>query len=175
MLRLTQPSIVLAFAGLLAGPTVADAKAAPFAGPNDPHPEVQAQMERGDDLFAQRKFSAARRAYDKAAEIARAEGLLPDKPLRRLANVYYFEGRFKSAAKVLDELAEEAAAYGELPTQVLAVVDAAWLHGKLGSKREVDRRLARVERLLASPYMPEEVRDRITTFRLGDPTTVSLR
>ncbi len=167
MVPLTLQRGAVGFAGawLLVGLHAAAALADPPV--RDPNPEVLAQILRGDELFAENRLGKAKQAYETAAELARADGALPVKSLRRLANAYYFEGRFRSAAKVLDELAEEAATFGDLPAQAWALVDAAWLWGKMGSEREVNQRLEKVERLIASPYMPEEVRFRIASTKLN--------
>ncbi len=37
-----------------------------------------------------------------------------------------------------------------------------------GDKIDVDRRVAQLERLLTSPYLPDDVREEIRTKRLGD-------
>ena len=166
MTRITRITGVLAIAALLAAGRSAELGAAPPAP--DPSPEVKAQIERGDLLFEEGRRIAARRAYQKAAEIAREEGALPEPAVRRLANAHYFDGQFRRAAKALDRLADEAALHGDLPVQAWALADAAWLYGRAGDETSVKIRLEAVERLLASPYMPEAVRDRIAKTRLGE-------
>lgn len=166
MARITRIAGVLAIAAVLAAGRSAELGAAP-PGP-DPSPDVKAQIERGDLLFEEGKRIAARKAYQKAIEIAREEGELPEEAVRRLANAYYFDGQFRRAAKALDRLAEEAALHGDLPVQAWALADAAWLYGRAGDEASVKTRLEAVERLLASPYMPEAVRDRIEETRLGE-------
>jgi hypothetical protein len=74
--------------------------------------------------------------------------------------------RYQTAGRVLEQLAEEAAAYGELKCQVWAVADAAWIAGIAGDKIDMERRLARLERLLTSPYLPPIVREEVTNKRL---------
>lgn len=161
MLRSVSLAAGLAAATLLAVGAHADARA-------DPSPAVQAAMARGDALFEQGKHTAARQAYQKAAEISRDEGDLPEKPLRRLANAHYFQRDYRKAASVLDALAREAATYGDLRVEAEAIVDAAWLYGKVGDRQRVNQRLARVERLLESPYLPENVKQTIQQHRLPD-------
>lgn len=163
MLRSVSLAAGLAAATLFAVGAHADARAAP-----DPSPAVQAAMARGDALFEQGKHTAARKAYQKAAEISRDEGDLPEKPLRRLANAHYFQKDYRKAASVLDALAREAATYGDLRVEAEAIVDAAWLYGKVGDRQKVNQRLARVERLLESPYLPEDVKQTIQQHRLPD-------
>ncbi len=128
--------------------------------------QVQEHLDNGDALAAEGRYGAARREYRAAAELLRAEGKLPTKPLRRIANTFYFQDRYQTAGRVLEQLAEEAAAYGELKCQVWAVADAAWIAGIAGDKIDMERRLARLERLLTSPYLPPIVREEVTNKRL---------
>jgi hypothetical protein len=131
-------------------------------------PEVQAHLDKGDELVAARKFGAARREYKAAAELIRAEGKLPVQAVRRSAISLYYEGRYQSAAKALDKLSTEAATYGDVATQVWALADAAWIDGIAGRKIDMERRLTRLNRLLTSPYLPEQVRAEVMTKRLGE-------
>ncbi|MGH7545311.1 MAG: hypothetical protein ACREKI_03920 [Gemmatimonadota bacterium] len=161
MLRSVSLAAALAVATLFSAGAHADSRAAP-----DPSPAVQAAIARGDALLEQEKHTAARKAYRNAAAISREEGDLPETPLRRLANAHYFQKDYRQAAKVLDTLAREAAAYGDLRVEAEAIVDAAWLYGKVGDRQKVSQRLARVERLLESPYLPEDVKQAIQQHRL---------
>jgi tetratricopeptide (TPR) repeat protein len=133
--------------------------------------EAEAYLSKGAELMAERRYAAARTAYKAAAELLRSEGKLPVEPLRRIADAYYFEGRYQSAASTLDRLAREAATYGDLATEVWALADAAWVDGIAGHKIDMDRRLKRLVRLLGSPYLPEQVRSEVQAKRLaGIPT-----
>lgn len=134
-------------------------------------PEADAYLSKGDELMAERRYTAARRAYKAAAELLRAEGKLPVKPLRRIADAYYYEGRYQSAAGTLDRLATEAASYGDLVVEVWALADAAWVDAVAGHKIDMDRRLQRLMRLLDSPYLPEEVRGEVQVKRLSSVAT----
>jgi tetratricopeptide (TPR) repeat protein len=128
--------------------------------------QVQEYLDKGDALAAEGRYGAARREYRAAAELLRAEGRLPSKPLRRIANTYYYQDRYQSAGRILEQLAKEAAACGERKCQVWAVADAAWVAGIAGDKIDMERRLARLERLLTSPYLPLVVREEVTNKRL---------
>jgi tetratricopeptide (TPR) repeat protein len=130
--------------------------------------DVDTYLDRGDAHFTKRNYSAARRQYRVAAKLTRADGEVPIKALRRIANAHYYEGRYQSAANTLEKLAREAAEYGDLVTQAWAIADAAWVAGRAGAKIDVDRRLVRLERLLGSPYLPDDVRQAIRTQRLGE-------
>jgi hypothetical protein len=96
----------------------------------------------------------------------RAEGRLPSRAIRRIANSFYFQDRYQTAGKILLELADEAASYGELRCQVWALADAAWIAGMAGDKIDMERRLIRLERLLDSPYLPAATREEVRNKRL---------
>lgn len=129
-------------------------------------PEVQALMEKGDDLVAEGKYGPARREYSRAADLMRADGLVPERPLRRIAYSHYYQGRYQSAVDVLEELAEEANQYGDLATRVWAIADAAWIEGIAGYDIDLKRRLATLDKLLGSPFLPDGVRQEVIDKRL---------
>lgn len=167
MLRSTSWTAALVVAIVFLSVGYAEARAAPPPLP-DPSPAVQAALDRGDALLEQGELKRARSAYREAATISRTEGALPEEPLRRLANAFYFDRDYRWAAKTLDQLAREAATAGDLRVEAQAAIDAAWLYGKLGARREMVQRLARVERLLQSPLVPDEVKKTISEHRLPE-------
>jgi len=122
---------------------------------------VQRHVGRGDELSNQLRFTAAAVEYRRAAEIARREGHLPSWTTWKLANAYFNGDNLTGAANALDQLANEAADVGDLPVQALAIFNAAWLHSKAGHRTETGTRVARLERLLRSPYMPIAIRDHL--------------
>ncbi|KPK79437.1 MAG: hypothetical protein AMS25_12640 [Gemmatimonas sp. SM23_52] len=155
----------------LGATTLPDQPYAAITAVSGTNPEAEAYLSKGAQLMAERRYTAARRAYKAAAELLRADGKLPVEPLRRIADAYYFEGRYQSAAATLDHLAGEAATYGDLATEVWALADAAWVDAVAGHKIDMERRLQRLMRLLDSPYLPDEVRGEVQAKRLrGVPT-----
>lgn len=136
-----------------------------------------AEIERGDVLLAARKFKKSREAYNLAAELIIAEGGFPSLPLRNIAKSYYYEGRYQKAVSVLDDLADESAAVGDIGTQAWALADAAWVLGmdyrvhapeeRPGAKLEMHDRAHRIRMVLASPYLPDDIRAAITRQRCG--------
>ena len=58
----------------------------------------------------------------------------------------------------------EAARIGDLAVEALAIFNSAWLNGKAGRKSETSARVARLEILLRSPYMPVAIRDHLGTW-----------
>ena len=172
--QLTPPLAVVAL--LLLTPAVASTAAvgeAAYATIDELSAEEY--LAKGDELAGEQKYAAARRAYSHAVDLIRAEGGLPTQALRRIANSHYFQGRYQSAALALEELAAEAASFGELTIQAWALADAAWIAAVAGDKIDVDRRLARLDRLLTSSHLPTEVRNEIKTKRLEETVLLSAR
>lgn len=131
---------------------------------------VRTSVEKGDRLAADRQFDAAREAYATAADLVRSQGRLPHRAVRRIANAYYFEGRYDAAAETLGGLAEEAASFGDIETEAWATADAAWMASLGDSEYELDLRLERLERLMDSPDLPDDVRDEIREMFTADFT-----
>ena len=125
-------------------------------------PEVQLYIGRGDELAGRLRYDAAAREYARAADIARREGHLASATSWKLATAHYYNGNLVGAAAALDQLANEAALVGDLEVEALAIYYAAWLDGKAGRKIETAARVARLEGLLRSRYMPVAMRDRLT-------------
>lgn len=140
-------------------------------------------IHHGDELMGEGEFGEARTEYRAAAVLIEADGGFPGIALRRIADSYYFEGKYQHAIAALDRLADEAAEVGDVVTQAWAVADAAWVlmkdaqragkHARPGATMEVKRRLAQLDRLLESPYLPEDERAKIVEMRCDgecDPT-----
>lgn len=140
----------------------------PTIASSETNDEIKAHMERGDELYALGELAKAREEYEAAVQLSREIGDLPAKALRRIAYTQYYEGRYQTAGKTLLQLAEEAAEYGDLATQAWAIADAAWVAWRAGDKIDMDRRIARLEKLLGSPYLPGDVKQKIRTKRLGE-------
>jgi hypothetical protein len=122
---------------------------------------------KGDELAAQGKYGSARGEYRKAAELQRQLGELPVDAMRRIANSYFYQDRFQSAGATLVRLAEEAATFGDIAAEVWALADAAWLAGLNGNWQVVEKHVARVEKLLTSPYLPDEIKQQVREQRLA--------
>lgn len=135
--------------------------------------EARGHMAAGDELLGQSSYGAARREYEMAAELIRADGEFPALAVHRQAASFYHEGMYQSAIARLDDLADEAAIFGDLVTQVWALADEAWLQGQSGKKIDMDRTVVRLERLLTSPYLPDDVVKEVMSKRLGEGTTLS--
>lgn len=131
---------------------------------NELSADVRLHVSKGDMLRSQLRFADAAREYSRAADIARREGHLASGTTWMLANAYYNDGNLIDAAEALDQLSTEAAQVGELPVQALAMFNSAWLYGKAGRKSATATRVARLEGLLRSPYMPVAIRDRLSSW-----------
>src|SRR5258706_12080868 len=125
-------------------------------------PEVQLSIGRGDELTGRLRYDAAAREYARAAGIARREGHLASGTSWRLASARYYNGNLVGAAAAMDQLTDEAALVGDLEVEALSIYYAAWLDGKAGRSAEVAARVARLEGLLGSQYMPVALRERLS-------------
>jgi hypothetical protein len=125
-------------------------------------PEVQLYVGRGDELTGRLRYGAAAREYARAADIARREGHLPSGTTWKLATAHYYNGNLVGAAAALDQLTDEAALVGDLDVEALSIYYAAWLNGKAGRGPEMAARVARLEGLLRSQYIPVALRDRLS-------------
>jgi hypothetical protein len=133
--------------------------------------QIRDLIAEGDELGAAGKWGTARRYYKLAAELAQKHDQLPSAAMRRIANAYYYEDRYQSAGKILEQLAKESAKYGDLRCQAWALADAAWIAWVAGDKIDMERRLVRLDRLLTSPYLPDEVRAQVVDKRLAGIST----
>ena len=124
-------------------------------------PEVQLYVGRGDELSSRLRYDAAAREYAQAAAIARREGHLASGTSWRLASAHFNNGNLAGAAAALDQLTAEAARVGDLEVEALSIYYSAWLNAKAGRKVETAVRVARLEGLLGSRYMPVGIRDRL--------------
>jgi hypothetical protein len=98
--------------------------------------------------------------------LQREQGVLPEIALRRIANTYYYQDRYQAAGATLVNLADEAATYGDIGAEVWALADAAWVAGIEGNKPVMERHLARVDKLLTSPYLPADVKAKVKETRI---------
>lgn len=130
-------------------------------------PDVASVLEAGDMLTRRGRFDAARAVYESAAEIVRSEGRLPGRELRRIANAYYFEGRYGEASATLKQLVDEARAFNNSNVQALATADAVWMSFLAGSAEETQLRL-QLRELTDSSVLSEAVRDAIGSDPAGD-------
>jgi hypothetical protein len=137
-------------------------------------PEVQLYIGRGDELTGQLRYDAAAREYTRAADIARREGHLPSGTSWKLATAHYYNGDLVGAAAALDQLTDEAARVGDLEVEALSIYYAAWLNGKAGRGPEMAARVARLEGLLRSQYIPVALRDRLSDWLRTSREVVSI-
>jgi len=169
-MKTTIPNLTAAIlAGLLVGSAPGDAKA---QNPTHDdwrlieHSEALTLVLEGHRLEGERDFSAARKQYQAAADLLRAQNLSPGPALHHIAEAYYHEGKYQRAVVTLDALASEAAEYGDLVSEAWAMADAAWIlardcESKQRAARgrfEIERRLTKLYRLLNSPLLPAEIR-----------------
>lgn len=150
---------------LSVGQSISTVSTDPFGIPQSDgelSPDVQRYISRADELSNRFRFDEAAKEYLRAADAAHRAGHLPSLTRWKAASAYYNGDNLRAAATVLDQLSDEAAAVGDLEIEALAIYYSAWLHGKAGAKIEATTRIARLETLLRSRYMPLAVRDRLS-------------
>ncbi len=159
---------LLAVATILVAPRLSATQSTGFSviqeSADELSPEVQLYVGRGDESSSDLNYGAAARDYRRAADVARREGHLPSSTSWKLANALYYDGDLVGAAAVLDQLTNEAGLVGDLEVEALAIYYAAWLDGKAGHKVETAARVARLEGLLRSRYLPVAIRDRLSDW-----------
>ena len=169
---------ILAVATFIVAPSLSATQSAivlgiqPSAG--ELSPEVQLAMARGDELSGRLRYDAAVREYARAADVARREGHLASGTMWKLATTHYNNGNLVGAAAALDQLTAEAALVGDLEVEALSLYYAAWLDGKAGRGSEMAARVARLEGLLRSAYIPVALRERLSGW-LRDSREVAAR
>ena len=134
--------------------------------------KAQAHIEMGDELLGSQQYGKARGEYEAAVEVLRARDEFASPALYRIAASYYYEGKPQTAASHFDQLAQEAALYGDVVTEVWALADAAWIYGQAGNKLGMQERVEKMNKLLKSPYLPEDEVELLTTKRLGEINTL---
>ena len=134
--------------------------------------KAQAHIEMGDEMLGSQEYARARGEYETAVEILRARDEFASPALYRIAASYYYEGKPQTAASHFDQLANEAALYGDIVTEVWALADAAWIYGQAGNKIGMQERVERMNKLLKSPYLPDDELDLLATKRLGEVNTL---
>jgi hypothetical protein len=125
---------------------------------------VQSYIDRGDKLTSEVRFAAAAREYQRAADVARREGHLASGTSWKLATAYYNDDNLVAAAAAMDRLANDAAQVGDLEIEALSLYYAAWLGGKAGRQAETTARVARLESLLRSRYLPVALREQLSAW-----------
>ncbi|UCC82653.1 MAG: hypothetical protein JSW46_17015 [Gemmatimonadota bacterium] len=129
--------------------------------------DLASVLEQGDMLTRHGRFDAARAVYASAAEIVRSEGRLPDRELRRIANAYYFEGRYREASATLEQLAREAQAHNDSNAQALAIADAVYVSALAGSAK-VGHLRQQLREIADASVLSPAVRDAIGSDPAGD-------
>jgi tetratricopeptide (TPR) repeat protein len=122
-------------------------------------------MQRADSLRARLRFADARQLYLAAAQQQDASRTKPCHALWQVAETYFAEGQLRQAAATLDLVAEKAAGYGDPEAQARALLESAILYEKLGATAQSTARLRRLDAVLTSPYVSNEVRSAIGARR----------
>ena len=122
-------------------------------------------LSRANALMQRMRFSAARREYIEAARKLEAGRHMPCHALWKAAEMYYAEGNLSRAASMLDMVAQKAAAFGHPDMQANALFESAILYEQWGAPSQAVSRLERLDALLTSPVIPDDVRSSIAARR----------
>jgi tetratricopeptide (TPR) repeat protein len=152
-------ALALAAASLTDAPAVAQNSLVPSAPPVVPSPtNATVHLERAKSHAILGQFDEAREEYAHAAEIMRAEGVLPTDPLWQIAQIHFARQNHRGAAEVLSQLAREAEVMGDPVVQARALLEASVLYHYAGMTEAMLRSARRLQQLKASPYLPDELR-----------------
>lgn len=122
---------------------------------------VQARLQKAGDLLLEGHVSAARREYADIIELQRSHNVLPTEAMWQLAGLYNTEGSWKRTAAVLNELAEDAERYGNPQVQAEALLEATVLYDKARMPQEALACAKRLDSLMGSPFVTEELRQEV--------------
>lgn len=120
---------------------------------------LEARLAEARRLFVEHRLGEARRTYAAVAEAQEGMGQLPEEALWQLAAVFHAERRPRRAAAALSRLAEAAELHGDPVVQARALLEAAVLFHRAGDAAPALACIRRLDPLLSSPYLPDEVRD----------------
>jgi len=151
--------LTLALGATLAGPSGPPAdRSCDVLPPSVDSTCWEADMAEAFELLLAGETRAAHRKYHAVARSQLAAGEFPGEALWQAAEISYSEGRLARAAQELDEVARHAREFGRLNLEVRALFEAAHLHHESRRNDLALARLARVDRLLTSPEVSDEVR-----------------
>lgn len=151
--------LTFALGATLAGPSGPSVdRAGALLSPSLACPCWEADMAEAFELRHAGEIKAAHRKYHAVARSQLAAGEFPGDALWQAAVISFSEEKFARAARELDQLAGHAREYGRLNLEVRALFEAGILHHWSRRNDLALARMTRVERLLASPDVSEEVR-----------------
>ena len=122
-------------------------------------------LTRAQALHQRMRFADARREYMEAARKLEAGSVMPCEALWLAAEMYHAEGNLTRAAQTLDLVAAKAASFGHPSMQARALLESAILFEQVGADSQSIARLARLDAVLSSPHVPEDVRTAIASRR----------
>lgn len=159
-----------AVTAIAAAPAIAHAQVPAFAA--TPTPSVafadtssaaraQAMIASAERSWKSYDLGRARRDYGSAIEFMRTHDVYAGPALVSLAHVTYATDSKVRAAKVLVDAGREAAKFGDLALQARSLFEASVLYEDAGDTGAAKALLAEVQRLTASPYLPQDVKEEI--------------
>ena len=122
---------------------------------------VKARLAKASDLLLEGQISAAKKEYADIIELQRSHNVLPTEAMWQLAGLYNSERSWKRTATILNELAEDAERYGNPQVQAQALLEATILYNKARMPQEALSCAKRLDSLMASPFVTEELRQEV--------------
>jgi hypothetical protein len=148
--------ILLPNSVLAAQATRAPAVAEPVS-PDVPSERARAHLARGFELSTSGNYAAAGTEFARAARLQRANAEVPFEALWMRAQMYNVRGFPAQAASALSQLAGAAAAAGNPALEARALLEAAVLYQHAHMPEQMHRRLAELDRILASGRLDQEL------------------
>ena len=126
---------------------------------------ASARIARADELyFVRSKAAAAVREYRAVAKMQREHDVLPTEAVWKLAEASHASQRFpERTAAIFRELARDAERLGDPAVQAKALLEATVLYNSAGMKAEAHACAARLEQLMASPHVSNDLRSAVQT------------
>ena len=120
---------------------------------------ASARLARADELVQRGRIAQASREYIRVAKIQRAQNVLPSEALWKLAELYNtYERSPERTANVLASLAADAERFGDPQIEAKALLEATILYNKAGMQQKAHDCASRLDVLLTSPRVSDEVR-----------------
>lgn len=123
--------------------------------------EVRMRLDRAHELSEQGRWKEARREFASVAKFQRTHQVLADEALWHLANLYHGDRQIRRAAETMDDLADAAQLHGNPVVQAKALIESAILYQSLNMPEQASARIERLQPLLDSPFLSDEVRSSI--------------
>lgn len=129
---------------------------------------IQTRIGTADAKVVAGDFRGARRILRDVVALQERGGGYSAPTLRRLANIEFSLNHPLAAAAILERAADVASAAGDPQFEVQALVDAMVVYGQEGRRNTARDLRPRIQRLLISPAISEEIRQKLARHLITD-------